>query len=50
MNEQIEVQEKNQIQTLTESLELDKVTIPKYVEKALALSKRWCERFGIPTH
>jgi 23S rRNA U2552 (ribose-2'-O)-methylase RlmE/FtsJ len=48
--EQIDYQESQQIQTLTESLELDKNTIPDKILKCIQASKKWCEVFRVPTH
>lgn len=48
--EQINIQESQQIQTLTESLELDKKTIPDKIFNAIQSSKEWCETFSVPMH
>ena len=48
--EQMNVQESQQIQTLTESLELDKKTIPDKIVNAIQSSKEWCETFSVPMH
>ena len=50
LQEQIDFQESQQIQTLTESLELDKNSIPGKMLKGIETSKQWCEVFKIPTH
>jgi 23S rRNA U2552 (ribose-2'-O)-methylase RlmE/FtsJ len=48
--EQIDVQESQQIQTLTESLELDKNSIPVKIVLGIETSRKWCEVFKVPTH
>jgi hypothetical protein len=50
LQEQIDYQETQQIQTLTESLELDKNTIPNKIIRCLEMSRRWCDVFKVPTH
>ncbi len=49
LQEQIQWQENLQIQTIENTLNLDKNDIEMYIEENLEKSKKWCENFNIPT-
>ena len=46
--EQIVLQENLQMQSIYDTLNLDKSLLHKYVERNITVSKGWCDTFGIP--
>lgn len=47
VKEQIHMQEENQIDTINDTLSLDRYTIKQRVLENISLSKEWCKTFGI---